>query len=352
MSYADGWAALNLEMPARVPRTEYSVEKHWPLLRIVTGMDVDNDSPEPVKRAAQAAFMRAWNYGLTWNTLVDNRIFGTLRTDMGHAEYEENGVDRRNTISCPFHDPEEVLAFDPWNAYGPIDRADWTRRFEQDYAQKCAFMDDQVNMTGIYVTLWSGLIEIFGWEMLLLGAGTDRTRFGELANRYASWIVQFFEALAESTAPVVMIHDDMVWTSGPIVAPAWYRQFVFPNYRKLFAPLLDANKKILYTSDGNYTRFIDDVAGCGIHGFVMEPTTDMGYIAEKYGKTHVFVGNADTRILLSGTRDQIRTEVERCMAIGKACPGFFMAVGNHIPSNTPIENALYYNEIYDKLSRR
>jgi uroporphyrinogen-III decarboxylase len=84
----------------------------------------------------------------------------------------------------------------------------------------------------------------------------------------------------------------------------------------------------------------------------LEPTTDMAHIAERYGKTHVFVGNADTRILLHGTREQIRTEVERCMTIGKACPGFFMAVGNHIPHNTPVENALYYQEVYEKLSRR
>ena len=33
-------------------------------------------------------------------------------------------------------------------------------------------------------------------------------------------------------------------------------------------------------------------------------------------------------------------------------PGFFMAVGNHIPANTPVDNALYYNEIYEQLSRR
>ncbi len=26
MSYHDGWAAIHLEMPARVPRTEYSAE--------------------------------------------------------------------------------------------------------------------------------------------------------------------------------------------------------------------------------------------------------------------------------------------------------------------------------------
>ena len=32
MSYQDGMAALNLEMPDRVPRTEYSVEKYWVLI--------------------------------------------------------------------------------------------------------------------------------------------------------------------------------------------------------------------------------------------------------------------------------------------------------------------------------
>ena len=66
----------------------------------------------------------------------------------------------------------------------------------------------------------------------------------------------------------------------------------------------------------------------------------------------MFIGNADTRILLSGTKAEIRAEVERCMAIGKNCPGFFMAVGNHIPANTPVENALYYNQVYEELSRR
>ncbi|MBI4927006.1 MAG: hypothetical protein HY835_04520, partial [Anaerolineae bacterium] len=74
--------------------------------------------------------------------------------------------------------------------------------------------------------------------------------------------------------------------------------------------------------------------------------------AQKYGKTHVFIGNADTRVLLSGSREDIRAEVERCMTIGKPYPGFFMAVGNHIPSNTPLESVLYYLQVYEELSRR
>jgi hypothetical protein len=29
-----------------------------------------------------------------------------------------------------------------------------------------------------------------------------------------------------------------------------------------------------------------------------------------------------------------------------------MAVGNHIPPNTPVENALYYNEVFEELRGR
>ena len=120
----------------------------------------------------------------------------------------------------------------------------------------------------------------------------------------------------------------------------------------MFAPVLESGKRVLYTSDGTFTEFIDDIAASGVHGFVMEPTTDMSYIAQRYGKTHVFVGNADTRILLSGTKEDIRHEVKRCMDIGKKCPGFFMAVGNHIPPNTPVDHALWYEEAYEEMSRR
>lgn len=352
MSYADGWAAINLEMPARVPRTEYSVERHWALIRAVTGLEVDEHSSEEVREQAGSALVKAWDYGCMWCVLIGRKELGDCVTKMGHAEFAAGGTDRSDEITCPYSRPEEVLAFDPWERLGPRDRKEMVVNFEAQYQANCRRWPDCVNMTGIYVTCISGLIELFGWEMMLLAAGTDSTAFGDLANRYASWVLQYFEALAEADVPVVMVHDDIVWTSGPFLAPDWYRTYVFPNYKKFLRPLLDSGKRVLFTSDGTYSLFVDDIAACGVHGFVMEPTTDMAAIAEKYGNTHVIIGNADTRILLLGTKEDIRSEVERCMAIGKEYPGFFLAVGNHIPANTPVENALYYNEVYEKLSRR
>ncbi len=45
------------------------------------------------------------------------------------------------------------------------------------------------------------------------------------------------------------------------------------------------------------------------------------------------------RVKLALTKEDAYAEVKRCMDLGKECPGYFFAVGNHIPPNVPIENA-------------
>lgn len=352
MSYERGMAAFNLEMTDRIPRTEYSAHRYWDLIKVVTGIDVNEHSSKEVQTKATSAFVKAWDYSFVWNILVHSQYLSKCKTKMGHASYAAGGVDFSSEVSCPFEDPEECLEFDAIEVYGEVDERKALENFNKNFKEKCELFPDAVNTTGTYITLVSGLIEIFGWEMLLLALAVDDKAFGNVANRYAEWMMPFMRALADCDAPIVKIHDDIVWTSGAFVNPKWYREYVFPNYKKMFAPLREAGKKIIYTSDGTFNEFIDDIADCGVNGFVMEPTTDMKYIAQKYGKTHSFVGNADTRILLSGTKEEIYNEVKRCVDIGKNCPGFFMAVGNHIPPNTPIENALYYNEVFEKLSKR
>jgi uroporphyrinogen-III decarboxylase len=66
-------------------------------------------------------------------------------------------------------------------------------------------------------------------------------------------------------------------------------------------------------------------------------------IVERYGQTHVIVGSKlDCRTLTFGTKEDIRREIDATLKLAFPCPGFVFAVGNHIPSNIPVENALYY----------
>ena len=352
MSYADGWSAVHLEMPKRIPRVEFDASMHWELVTRVTGIPVRYDSPPDLRDQAGRAFIRAWNYDLLPGTMLHAPEIEACRTQMGHAVYMQGAVDYIPEQREAFTDPAAALRLDPMEAFGRKDKHELIARFQQHHRESCTAFPDLVNTTGTYITLLTGLIYIYGWEMLLTVAGLDPDGLGAVLNRYQAWMQQYYDALAETDVPIIASHDDIVWTAGAIFHPDWYRKYIFPNLKKLYAPLVAAGKKVLFLSDGDYTEFIDDLVGCGVHGFFMEPLTDMRVVAEKYGKTHFFIGNADTRILLRGNKLEIRAEVERCMSIGRKCPGFFMGVTNMIAPNTPVESALYYNQCYEELSLR
>ena len=277
--------------------------------------------------------------------------FDGYYTRMGHAEYEQGGEDFNDDTYFPFQDVEDVLNFRPAQRY-TMNFSSALQAVNDDYDRQNKFYPNCVNVSGCYISALSGLLEIFGWEMLLLAVGESEQRFAEVISDYRKFILPYFEVLAASKAPVIMIHDDLCWTSGMIFYKEFYEKYLIPLLKEETQILREKGKKVLFTSDGDYTALIDDIAGCGVNGFVLEPCTALKYVTEKYGKTHVIIGNADTRLLLSGSREDIEAEVRRCIGLGKNCPGYCMAVGNHIPSNTPPENAVYYNEIYEKLSKR
>ncbi len=347
-----GQAALDLVMTDRVYRTEYSVFGHTKLMEAVTGMDLSHNPDRDTVRKAQNAFAQAWDMCIAWSILIGGGYLGKYRTNMGHAVYAEGGTDWDDNIHELFTDEEDVFNFDPMEKLPHQSEQEMIAAFEKQYADSNAWSPDMVHMTGTYVSVISGMIDMLGWDMLLTAAGVDADRFGDLVTRYSRWMERYYIAMAKSNVPLIMVHDDIVWTQGAFIAPAWMRKYVFPAYKRYFSHLLSAGKKILFTSDGDYTEFIDDLVECGVHGFVLEPLTDMAYMAEKYGKTHAIIGNADTRVLLYGSRDDIRREVKRCMDIGKKYPGFIMAVGNHIPPNTPVDSCLYYDECCKELGRR
>jgi len=244
MSLQDGMAAMNLEFSARVPRTEYSAEFHWDLIKAVTGINITPSSTDEQRQKASNAFRAAWNYDFVWNILIHAQIFDGKASTMGHANYAAGGEDFDEEIRYLFSEPENVIKLDFWEFYGRRDKEKLVADFETDYKTACENTPDAVNTTGIYVTAMSGLIEILGWDMLLMTAGIYPKEFGEFTNRYADWLMQYFEALAETSFPIVKVHDDIVWTSGAFLQPDWYRKYIFPNYKKYFTPLIEAGKKM------------------------------------------------------------------------------------------------------------
>lgn len=342
---------LNLEFTERVGRTEYCA--HVSLIKYITGLDPQSKNPEERENAYKKFF--AWvPYDFLWST-NDGPDWASLgrTTDMGHAIYAEGGIDYRKPKPCPFTSIDEVLNFDAVKEYGGFDIEERANFFKQSLENAQENYPDIFVTGGYYKTIVSGCIQTFGWEMFLAGVGADPERFGDyVLEGFFNLSMANFIAWAKVKPFAFICHDDMVWSSGAIFHPDWYRKYIFPRYKKLWDVLKEKGIKILFCSDGNFTKFIDDIARAGADGFIFEPLTDLETVVKKYGKTHVIVGNADCRILTFGSKQDIEKEVLRCMNTAKKCPGFIMAVGNHIPPNVPIENALYYFEAVRKHGKR
>ncbi len=164
--------------------------------------------------------------------------------------------------------------------------------------------------------------------------------------------MQYVEVWARTDVEVFLTYDDFVWTSGGALRPEFYRAHVFPHYARYWATVKDAGKKVLFCSDGNFTEYVDDLAAAGADGFIFEPATDLQAVCQRYGRTHVIIGNADCRVLTDGTAEDVRAEAARCLDLGRECPGYFFAAGNHIPPNVPIANADARIEGYREMRRR
>lgn len=337
MSKAIGLAALNLEATPRLAHTEYCT--HAALKRRVTGI-----ADEGV--AQERAFMDAWDYDLIWHT-DDGPVDWSERgrtTDMGHAEFLEAGADRRQPRPCPFRSVQEALAVDAVAEFGLHPMNDLVAYYQRAYDTACTTYPNQLNMGGYYKTLISGAIALFGWEMLLEAAAYSAA-FARVLDTIFAQTLHHAEAWARTSIDWYMCHDDMVWSQGPFMRPEFYRAEVFPRYRELFALLHRAGKRVIYTSDGDMSLFVDDVVAAGADALCFEALTQLEPVVERYGQTHALISSkVDARTLTFGSKAEIRAEVERTIALAPQCRGLVVAVGNHIPSNVPVENALYYME--------
>ncbi len=328
MSYHIGIDTINLEPTSRIAHTEYC----------------DNDSI--VRRVGEDEFGEWLQMDFYWmanDGLIEWEENGRV-TDMGHAEYTEGGVDKRDASECPFHSMDEVYEFDAVEEYGLPSFEDQVQAYEDWHQLRKEDLGDAVVPGGYYKTLVSGAIQAFGWDMLLQAAA-DPEKFDEVLETIFQRSLFHYRAWAETSIEAFICHDDMVWSSGPFMHPDVYRESIFPRYQKLWQTLKDAGKKVLYCSDGDFTPFLDDVADAGADGFIFEPCMDLDHIVEKFGDTHVIVGSkVDSRTMTFGSKEDIKQQVDETLPLAYECPGFIFAVGNHIPSNVPVEHVEFYIE--------
>lgn len=145
-------------------------------------------------------------------------------------------------------------------------------------------------------------------------------------------------AWAETSAEVIIQHDDFVWTEGPFIRPEYYRSIIISRYAELWKPLHQAGKKVLFCADGTFSMFAEDIVNAGADGLIFEPCNDFEFMVEHFGSTHCLIGSAvDCRDITFNSWETVKQTMDRSFELARKCRGLIWAVGNHLPANIPDE---------------
>ena len=339
---------INLNPTDQWAHTEYSLFYHEDYIRKQTGLD-------PKSHDAIVEFYKQWQIDFNWS--INDGLHGVWRnfgrdTSMGHASYDANGTDQTDGTECPFHDLEDVWAFDAIKEYGLPDKDAQIAAYQKivDDARKNS--PDQLTTGGYYKTIVSGAIQAFGWDMFLM-ALSEPERMESVLDSFFRFTLFHMEAWAETDVEVIIQHDDFVWSEGAFMHPDIYRKVIIPRYAELWKPLHAAGKKVIFCSDANYMDFAEDVAEAGTDGFSFEPMTDFEFMVERFGSSHCLVGSCvDCCDLTLGHWDKVQAEIDRTFELLKKCKGAILCTGNHLPANIPEEMMRkYIDALLPKLNK-
>lgn len=140
----------------------------------------------------------------------------------------------------------------------------------------------------------------------------------------------------------------------PLISPAFYREFIAPEVRKLSRRLHDAGRIAVNASDGNLWSVIEDfLVGCEVDGYLeidMHAGMDLGRLKQAYGERTTLYGNLDCGNVLSfGSVDDVRMHTLQCLEAGSGNGGHILCASNAITASVPLRNYLAVLNAYREM---
>ena len=227
-----------------------------------------------------------------------------------------------------FRTSEDVLNIDI-EALLPVEpipyakmRVDMTRLYQEVARERYA-------VPWYYPTLVTAATQLFDWQPFLMAAADDPQRFGEICDRFGERAILVAKAWAQiEGVDLIVIHDDIAATRGPILSPKWLRTYAFPWHRKIFEAIHALGKKVLYISDGNVLPVLDDIVANGPDGLYIESTSmDPAEFMRRAGRDKIYMLKSDARNIDHGTPEDVKQELQKIRELHAEYPGIIMYRG-------------------------
>jgi len=163
------------------------------------------------------------------------------------------------------------------------------------------------------------------------------------------------DRLVDAGADFIHVVNDIAYNSGPFIAPADCREFVFPYLAEQMAHIRRRGAIPFVHTDGNIMPILDDFLALGAACFQsVDPMAGMD-IAEVKRRCHgrlALMGNVQCSLLQDGPDEAIRRSALYCLEQASPGGGYIFGTSNTIFPGMPLRNYEYMLQVFREFCAR
>lgn len=144
--------------------------------------------------------------------------------------------------------------------------------------------------------------------------------------------------------PIEHMDGDIAGTTGLFVSPSWLAEVRwFDRLGELADAYHRAGVRVVFHSDGDLRPILADLAATGIDGLNPIDTSaglTLREVRQRVGPDLLLVGGLDTRVLMHGSQDDVRSYVREQMALMAGTPWWAATSSEEWDASMPLNNVL------------
>ncbi|MBN1352925.1 hypothetical protein JXJ21_26280 [candidate division KSB1 bacterium] len=208
---------------------------------------------------------------------------------------------------------------------------------------------------------WAFYGHLFIWELMRQSMGDicmyeslllDPDWIHDYNRVYTDFYKTHFRILIEEAGKPdgIWLYEDLGYSQGLFCSPSALEKLIFPYYKEIIDFFHDFDLPVVLHSCGGVTEalpLIVDVGFDGLNPMEVKAGCDVLKYAEQYGDRLAFFGGMDKKILESGNRSLIKTDVERIIEGMKGCGARYVFGSDHsLSPNVRLADFKFALEIY------
>ena len=231
-----------------------------------------------------------------------------------------------------------ITNWDEFRAYGYITADDL------DFRQIDAYAGALIEGMRVIVNVgpvFSGVWRTMGLEAFCVATAETPDLVRAVHDKLGELIVEIVErAVAHPGVGAIWLGDDIAFAEALMASPDVLRAYAFPWYRRVGDLCRQADKPLIYHSDGKLWDVLEDLIDAGIRAVnPIEPKAmDIIEIKKRFGNRLALIGNVGVDLLARGTKEAVIEETIRLLCRVAPGGGYCLGSGNSIPYYVPLEN--------------